>query len=197
MVLRFRSSGGTVKIIVCAHCIQFSRFLEIYEKINKKHYKRYLEIKAIMDQMWDSWVEFSALQHVRMKELQACPIHFNFSRILSNIVAPLKSGAAGRESTRNIRQALVELRQTAVLLQGIIIDATCQEEENNSSGGPEIEDDRETEQHPETHPSPSRALSSSATTPAGRPGGRGAPQGSRVVPRVVSMVRMVVSTFFS
>lgn len=82
-----------------------------------------------MDQMWDSWVKFSALQHVGMEELQACPIHFDFSRVLSNIVAPLKSGAADRESTRNIRQALVELRRTAVLLQSIIIDATCQEEE--------------------------------------------------------------------
>ena len=110
---------------------------------------------------------------------------FDFSRVPSNIVAPLKSGAAVRESTRNIRQALVELHRTVVLLQGVIIDATCQEEENSGSGGPEVEDDRETEQHPEAHPSPSRALSSSASTPARKPGvggraagGRGGPEGS-------------------
>lgn len=64
---------GAVKTIVYAHCIQFSRFLEVYEKRNKGHYKGYLEIKATMDRMWGSWVKFAALQHVGMEELQACP----------------------------------------------------------------------------------------------------------------------------
>ena len=130
-----------------------------------------------MDQLWDSWVKFAALQRVGVEDLQACPIHFDFSRVLPNIVAPLKSSAVVRESTGNIRQALVELHRTVVLLQGVIIDATCREEENNGSGGPQI--DRETEQDPEPHSSSSRALSSSAPTPAGTPGVGGRAPGSR------------------
>ena len=168
-----------VKSIVYAHCIQFSRFLKIYEKRNKQHYKRYLEIKAAMDQMWDSWVKCAAHQRIGMEDLQACQILFDYSCVLPNIVAPLKSSAAVRESTCNIRQALVELNRTVVLLQGVIIDATCREEENYGTSGPEIEKDLETEQDPELHPSPSSALNSSAPTPAGRSGAGRCAAGNR------------------
>ena len=96
-------------------------------------------------------------------------LHFDLSRVLPNIVAPLKSSAADGELTGNIRQALVELHRTVFLLQGVITEAACQVEENNDSGSQEIED-RGIEQASELHLSPSRALSSSAPTPAGDPG---------------------------
>ena len=71
------------------------------------------------------------------------------------------------------------LHRTVVLLQGVIIDATCQEEEINGSRGLDIEDGRETEQGPKPYLSPFRALGSSTLTPAGKPGAGGRAAGRR------------------